>query len=468
MNPIKSPQEMLLEQAGIPHLAGGSSVSSLTAGAQQLIKQLVERATRLKGAPLDAQQMARIEEYAQSLSVPTSKGIPTNPARLAGTTPAQGHLVDEAGNAYRAVQGPRGLTTPEQAKGYEIDPFGMSRGNFAARQELINNKPVSLYDPKVKPFETRDPFLTEAMTGRKPSGTRQKPFTVNVDDLAAQRAQLESKGIYGGHTGTEAGGLPVQSTTPSADYFAQMSSSLENAALPANIRSTLRAKLGREPTEDEVNAFIANLNVLGQNYTGQGTAAFGASRPFPAGRPTKQQEAEIAAYRQNAIDSGISPSATQAGTAELKRDYPNLLQEREWGPEGHKAGGHMTPDEMRHMMIVQGHEPSYFKEGNSVLNRAKDAYKNMSGFNKFMALVGPADAAYKLNQGETGGALMSAADTVAGATMPFFKGYLPLQAITYSSELGPEKGTRDWEIENPRAALDEAMKNSVFKDYPRK
>jgi hypothetical protein len=52
--------------------------------------------------------------------------------------------------------------------------------------------------------------------------------------------------------------------------------------------------------------------------------------------------------------------------------------------------------------------------------------------------------------------------------MPFLKGYAPLQMLTYSSELGPEKGTRDWEIENPKAALDEAMKNSVFKDYPRK
>jgi hypothetical protein len=85
-----------------------------------------------------------------------------------------------------------------------------------------------------------------------------------------------------------------------------------------------------------------------------------------------------------------------------------------------------------------------------------------------MALLGPLDVANELREGRPGGAALSAIDTVAGSTMPFLKGYAPLQMLTYSSELGPEKGTRDWEIENPKAALDEAMKNSVFKDYPRK
>lgn len=466
-------------------------MSALTAGAQQIIKQLVEKATRLKGAPLDAQQMARIEQYAASLSSPTSKGIPTNPARLAGTTPHPNLLVDEAGYGYRASPGPAGLTTPEYAKGYIGDPFAMTPQNMAAREDAyklgtrqlktkVGGEKFAELPTKLKVIDDRDPFLTEVMTGRPPSGTRQKPFTTNIDDLAANKAQLESKGIYEGHTGTELGGLPTQSTTPSADFFAERSTALENAALPDAIRSLIRAKIKREPTneeiksfvnsfsEDELNALVANLNVKGHNYTGQGTSAFANPRPFPSGRPTKEEADAIAAYRQNAIDSGISPSATTAGSAELKRGYPNLWQEREWGPEGHKAGGHMTADEMRHMMLVNGHEPSHFKGGNSVFDKAKDTFKNMSGFQKFMTAVGPADAAYKMYSGEPGAALMSAADTVAGATMPFFKGYLPLQALTYSSELGPEKGTRDWEIENPKAALEEAMKNSVFKDYPRK
>lgn len=450
--------------AGIPHMAGGSSVGQFT----KQIAEAIAKYKRLYGKSPSAQEVEMLNKHVASLSNPTSKGIPTNPARLAGTTPGQNHLVDEAGRAYRAVPGPRGLTTPEQAKGYELDPFGMGQGNFAARQEIVKDKPVSLYDYNVKPFETRDPFLTEAMTGRAPTRTNQKPFTTSVDDLAANKAQLESKGIYEGHSGTEPGGLPVQSTTPSADFFAERSAALENAKLPINIRSTLREKLGREPTEDEINSFISNLNAMGHDYTGQGTAAFANARPFPKGRPTKEQEAEIAAYRQNAIDSGISPSATTAGTAELKRDYPNLLREREWGPEGHADGGQITADQMRHTMLVNGQTPQYFKEGNSVFGGVKDAYKNMSGFNKLMALLGPLDVANELREGRPGGAALSAIDTVAGSTMPFFKGYAPLQMLTYSSELGPEKGTRDWEIENPKAALDEAMKNSVFKDYPRK
>lgn len=423
--------------AGIPHMAGGSSVGQFT----KQIAEAIAKYKRIHGKAPSQQEVDALHKHVASLSSPTpGSSIPTNPARLAGTTPAQNLLVDEMGRSYAPLYGKRAtLTTPEQARGYEIDPFGMEQSNLRAR--------AGLELPNKKAFENRDPFLTEAMTGRSPTRTRQKPFTTNVDDLNANLAHLESKGQYGAHTGTEPGGLPTQSTTPSADFFAQMSSGLENAKLPANIRSMLREKLGREPTEDEINSFISNMNVLRHDYTGQGTAAFGAERPFPAGRPTKQQSEEIAAYRQNAIDSGISPSALKAGRDELERDYPNLLREREWGPEGHKAGGQITTDEMRHMMIAEGHEPEHFKKGRSVM----DNIKNMSFTNKAMAMLGPMDVASELKEGRPGGAMLSAADTVAGSVLPFFKGYLPFQALTHSKELGPKEGTRDWEIENPRA-----------------
>jgi hypothetical protein len=227
----------------------------------------------------------------------------------------------------------------------------------------------------------------------------------------------------------------------------------------------IKSRTGKEPTneeikafvknfsEDELNSLIANLNVRGHDYTGQGTAAFANTRPFPKGRPTKEQEAEIAAYRQNAIDSGISPSATTAGGAELRRDYPNLIQEREFGPEpGMKEGG--SVDELRHLMMAYGHEPQHFKKGSGVSSYVK----NMTPVQKIAATLGPMDVLNEISEGRPGGAVMSGVDTLAGSMLPFFKGYLPIQALTYASELGPKENSRDWDIENQSRNLADAAK----------
>ena len=463
MNPIKTPQEMMAELAGIPRMAGGGGApGKLTAGAAAIYNNLVKKATAVKRAPLNAKELAIIEQHASSLSRPTSPGIPTQPGRLEATTPNPELLVDRTGYGYRASPGPYGLTTPEQAKGFEVDPFGMSPQNMAAREEAyqLGTRQLKTKDggdvfaslpTKLKVIDDRDPFLTEAMTGRKPSGTYQKPFTTNVDDLAAQNAQLESKGVYGGRTATEPGDMPTQSTTPSADYFAERAAALENRALPDNILSQLRKQLGRQPTEDEVNAYIANLNVLNMDYTGKGASVFGLKPTMPKGRPTKAQQAEIDAWRQKAIDSGQSRSSADASNYDLKTKYPSLQREVEYGPEPEfKKGGSTTPEDMRHMMLAYGKVPQKYK----------DAYKNMSGFNKAVAAVGPADVAYELSQKRPGGAAISAIETVAGATMPM-KGFLPLMGAMYSSELGDS--TLDAYNAKRQAETDERLsKSPVF------
>ena len=454
---------MMAELAGIPRMAGGGGApGKLTAGAAAIYNNLVKKATAVKRAPLNAKELAIIEQHASSLSRPTSPGIPTQPGRLEATTPNPELLVDRAGYGYRASPGPYGLTTPEQAKGFEVDPFGMSPQNMAAREEAyqLGTRQLKTKDggdvfaslpTKLKVIDDRDPFLTEAMTGRKPSGTYQKPFTTNVDDLAAQKAQLESKGVYGGRTATEPGDMPTQSTTPSADYFAERAAALENRALPDNIVSTLRKQLGRQPTEDEVNAYIANLNVLGMDYTGKGASSFGLKPAMPKGRPTKAQQAEIDAWRQKVIDSGQSRSSADASNYDLKTKYPSLQREVEYGPEPEfKKGGSTTPEDMRHMMLAYGKVPQKYK----------DAYKNMSGFNKAVAAVGPADVAYELSQKRPGGAAISAVETVAGATMPM-KGFLPLMGAMYSSELGD--ATLDAYNAKRQAEIDERLsKSPVF------
>ena len=463
MNPIKTPQEMMAELAGIPRMAGGGGApGKLTAGAAAIYNNLIKKATAVKRAPLNAKELAIIEQHAASLSRPTSPGIPTQPGRLEATTPNAELLVDRAGYGYRASPGPYGLTTPEQAKGFGVDPFGMSPQNMAAREEAyqLGTRQLKTKDggdvfaslpTKLKVIDDRDPFLTEAMTGRKPSGTYQKPFTTNVDDLAAQNAQLESKGVYGGRTATEPGDMPTQSTTPSADYLAERAAALENRALPDNIVSQLRKELGRQPTQDEINAYIANLNVLGMDYTGKGASSFGLRPEMPKGRPNKAKQTEIDKWRQFGIDSGQSRSAVDASNYDLRNRYPSLQREVEYGPEPEfKKGGSTTPEDMRHMMLAYGKVPQKYK----------DAYKNMSGFNKLVATVGPADVAYELSQKRPGGAAISALETVAGATMPM-KGFAPLMGAMYSSELGD--ATLDTYNAKRQAEINERLsKSPVF------
>ena len=442
---------MMAELAGIPRMAGGGGApGKLTAGAAAIYNNLVKKATAVKRAPLNAKELAIIEQHASSLSRPTSPGIPTQPGRLEATTPAANHLVDQRGKAYRAMQGPHGLTTPEQAKGYGIDPFGMSPGNMRAREEIIDNQPVSMYDDSVKAFEDRDPFLTEAMTGRRTTGTYQKPFTTNIDDFRANQAAEEAKGKFGANTGTEPGDLPVQSTTPSADYFANMSSGAEQPYV-WRLKQDLEKILGRKPTDDEVNMALADLNPLGHDYTGKGATVFGLKPTMPKGRPTKAQQAEIDAWRQKVIDSGQSRSSADASNYDLKTKYPSLQREVDYGPEPEfKKGGSTTPEDMRHMMLAYGKVPQKYK----------DAYKNMSGFNKAVAAVGPADVAYELSQKRPGGAAISAIETVAGATMPM-KGFLPLMGAMYSSDMGD--ATLDTYKAKRQAEIDERLsKSPVF------
>jgi hypothetical protein len=391
MNPIKTPQEMLAEMAGIPHMAGGSAVDKqLASGAAQLVKQAIQKFKSVTGKAPSAEQIAHWETEASRLSQPTSV-MKSNPARLAGTTIHPELLVDEAGFGYRASPGPHGLTTPEYAKGYIGDPFAMTPQNMTAREDAyqlgtrtlktkVGGEKFAELPTKLKVLEDRDAFLTQAMTGRRPSGTRQKPFIVNVDDLNAQQASQEAKGIYSGGTGLNPGDRPTQSITPSADYFAEMAASKENKALPDNLVSALRAKLGRNPTEDEINALIADLNVLGHDYTGMGSSVFGLKPTMPKGRPTKAQQAEIDAWRQKAIDSGEARSAVDASGSDLKSRYPSLQREVEWGPEpGMKTGGSVTPEQMRHLMLAYGHTPQKFAKGESVQVEDDTVYDPVTG-----------------------------------------------------------------------------------------
>lgn len=348
MNPIKTPQEMIYEEAGIPHLAGGGN--PLSPGATGLLKSAIKRFAAVFGRSPNSEELSQLEAHANKFSFPTNTA-PANLKRLEATTPAQNLMVDAEGRAYQPIHSidqNKRLLAPEEAAGYNTDPFGSSAANFRARE--------GLYAPDVKAFESRDPFLTEAMTGRSTTRTRQKPFTTSIDELAQNKAHLENKGIYGDVADVAPGDYPTQSITPSADYFAEMAAKIEAAKLPTNIRSTLRDALKREPTEDEINAAIANLNVARHDYTGKGAAIFGERPQSVFSRPTKAEAAELADWRQRAIDSGQSRTSVMDSPRHIQERTPNLYQEMELGPDtGFAQGGSTSPKQMRADMMVRGY-----------------------------------------------------------------------------------------------------------------
>jgi hypothetical protein len=411
------------------------NLEKMTAGARMLYEQAVKKFPAMMGRAPTAEDLAKIEFHAKEFSKPLTEMNPAHAEelqrRLKVTTPAQNMMVDANGRAYQPIHSidqSKGLITPEQAQGYTNDQFGTTAGNFRARE--------GLYAPDVQAFESRDPFLTQAMTGRPPSGTYQKPITTNIDDLMTNRAALESQGQYGDVAHVEPGGYPTQSTTPSADYFSQMASGIEAAKLPANIRSTLREALGHQPTEDEVNAAIANLNVAGHDYTGKGAAIFGERPPTKRGTLTAAEKAKLAEWRQQAIDSGMSRTSVNATPGELAARSPNLAAEQDLGPAlPFKTGGNVHPDQLRAEMIVHGYEPKKLAIGGSLMEAAPSIAAH--GLYAAPSLPDVTAGIKSARAGQYGQALGSAGD-VASAVLPWTPAFVGAQLAAYSPEVGDD------------------------------
>jgi hypothetical protein len=190
LNPIKSPQEMLYEQAGLPHFAGGKKVDVVTQFASR-IEDAIRRYTRATGKPPSAEEVKQLEDHIRGLSQPTPKPVETQ-ARLAQQTPGMSHLVDSSGRAYRPVLDPATgkLVTPERALGYDASKqFGSTPMNVRARQKS--------YDPNVGQqgyVFTPDEFTQVANTGRTSTRTNKRSHTPSSEELAAKQQAAEEIG----------------------------------------------------------------------------------------------------------------------------------------------------------------------------------------------------------------------------------------------------------------------------------
>ena len=390
LNPIKTPTQMMYEQAGIPHYDRGGVIGQFA----NRIQDAIRKYTKAVGKPPSAEEVKQLEDHIRSLSQPTGNA-PQTMARTQQQTPFSNQLVDASGRPYQAVTTPEGRTiTPERAKGvatresvgpYQDLPsqFGMSPANIKARAypkgQFLNAFP-------------EDEFMSMANTGRTGNRTWNKSFTPSTEELAT-RQQLgeeamdlsdDAMGGLGAIRATE-GDIP-QMTSASAP-FAERSASMEapgldkltdemllgkHGALVDKVVADFKAR-GIEPDqEDIVNAINAMINPMRHNYTGMNPIA---QRPMQGRGPAT---AEMNAWRDEARMSGLPETVVTKHPddwkAQHQRDYlldtapeqrapfaqdwqmQELEDRRRRAVQGKAEGGYMqSPRDMQAEMMVRGY-----------------------------------------------------------------------------------------------------------------
>lgn len=423
INPIKTPTQMMYEQANLPHYGKGGDVVGQFASR---IQDAIRKYTKVVGKPPSAEEVKQLEDHIRSLSQPSPKPAETM-ARMQQQTPFSNQLVDASGRPYPTATSPTGrVITPEQAKGvstresvgpYQNLPsqFGMSPVNIKAR-----DYPKGQFQNAFP----EDEFMSMANTGRTANRTWNKSFTPSTEELAS-RQQLGEEALdvaddamsgLGALRATE-GDIP-QMTSASAP-FAERAAQLEapglgkltdemllgkHGALVDKVVADFKAR-GIEPDqEDIVNAINAMINPMRHNYTGINPISQRPVQPGGGGRPS----AEMNAWRDEARASGLPESVVTKHPSDWfpknQRDYlldtepaqrapfakdwqlEELEDKRRRAVEGKAAGGMMhSPRDMQAEMMVRGYDAggmtrqptmeeltSYIRGGGSTYDNAAD------------------------------------------------------------------------------------------------
>ena len=427
LNPIKTPTQMMYEQANLPHYGGGGKTDVVSQFATR-IQDAIRKYTKAVGHPPSAAEVQQLEDHIRSLSSPSPKPAETM-ARMQQQTPFSNQLVDASGRPYPTATLPTGkITTPERAKGFT------TRETIGPQQGVPSQFDMSPVNMKARDYPKgqfenafpEDPFMSMANTGRTGNRTWNKSFTPSTEELAA-RQQLGEEALTG--AGDEAmsglgalrateGDIP-QMTSASAP-FAERSAQLEapgldkltdemmlgkHGALVDKVVADFRAR-GIEPDqEDIVNAINAMINPMRHNYTGTNPIA---QRPMQGRGPAT---AEMNAWRDEARMSGLPETVVTKHPADWKpqhqRDYlldtePAQRQPfaQDWqlqeledkrrraaaAVEGKAAGGYMqSPRDMQAEMLVRGYDAggqvrqptmeeltSYIRGGNTAMDNSAD------------------------------------------------------------------------------------------------
>lgn len=421
LNPIKTPTQMMYEQAGIPHYAKGGDVIGQFANR---IQDAIRKYTKAVGKPPSAEEVKQLEDHIRSLSSPSPKPAETM-ARMKQQTPFSDQFVDASGRPYPPVTTPEGRTiTPERAKGVTtretIGPFQGVPSQFD--MSPVNIKARNYPKGQFQNAFPEDEFMSMANTGRTANRTWNKSFTPSTEELAT-RQQLGEEAMD--LTDDAMGGLDAlrvtegdipQMTSASAP-FAERAAQLEgpgldkltdemllgkHGALVDKVVADFRAR-GIEPDqEDIVNAINAMINPMRHNYTGTNPIS---QRPMQGRGPAT---AEMNAWRDEARASGLPESVVTKHPSDWfpknQRDYlldtepaqrqpfakdwqmEELMDKRRREVQGKAAGGMMySPRDMQAEMMVRGYsnggqtqQPTleeltqYIRGGNSAMDNSAD------------------------------------------------------------------------------------------------
>ena len=390
LNPIKTPTQMMYEQAGIPHYDRGGVIGQFA----NRIQDAIRKYTKAVGKPPSPEEVKQLEDHIRSLSKPTGNA-PQTMARTQQQTPFANQFVDATGRPYPAVTTPQGqVITPERAKGvatresvgpYQDLPsqFGMSPANIKARAypkgQFQNAFP-------------EDEFMSMANTGRTGNRTWNKSFTPSTEELATRQqlgeeAMQLSDDAMGGLDAIRMTEGDIPQMTSASEPFATRAAQMEapgmdkltdemmlgkHGALVDKVVADFRAR-GIEPDqEDIVNAINAMINPMRHNYTGANPIA---QRPVQGRGPAT---AEMNAWRDEARMSGLPETVVTKHPSDWKpqqqRDYlldtepaqrapfaqdwqmQELEDRRRRAVQGKAEGGYMqSPRDMQAEMMVRGY-----------------------------------------------------------------------------------------------------------------
>jgi len=395
INPIKTPTQMMYEQANLPHYGKGGDVIGQFANR---IQDAIRKYTKAVGHPPSAEEVKQLEDHIRSLSAPSPKPAETM-ARMQQQTPFANQLVDASGRPYPTATSPTGqIITPERAKGVttreSIGPFQGVPSQFDMTP--VNMKARAYPKGQFQNAFPEDEFMSMANTGRTANRTWNKSFTPSTEELAARQHTTE-EALTG--LGDEAGGglgairategdIP-QMTSASAP-FAERAASLEAPGLDKLTDEMLLGKHGAlvdkvvadfksrgiEPDkEDVVNAINAMINPMRHNYTGTNPIGLRPPQPGGGGRPTP----EMLSWRDEARMSGLPETVVTKHPSDWKpqnqRDYlldtepeqrapfaqdwnaEDITDRRRRQVQGKAEGGYMqSPRDMQAEMMVRGYD----------------------------------------------------------------------------------------------------------------
>ena len=321
----------------------------LSPGGELLFKQAVKKLETVFGKPLTGEQKQQLAQEVSALSAPK------NPVR---TT----------------------LTPPEAAR---------NRYELASNPQLIN------------PDTARDEFLLQATLGRGNKGTRNEAMTVDINspEIGMQIEKLQQAGALeklGVPNATRGG-----STTPGADYLANMTEAkqnfvLHNRGLYDDLLYTFKKQNNRSPTQEEMDQVIAAYNPLRHQYGEKGKSIV-TERPKTAkgmeeyranarleGVPESYLYHRPGNYRQELLNEldiaqGITPATkTIEQRAPKARDIDptDSYYDPDSGafvsvyPTMKAAGGSIHPDSMMAEMNAYGYTPQKYAKGKAVAQYA--------------------------------------------------------------------------------------------------